>query len=139
MLLYQARICTMHSVKCSLVLAAAAATISLNYAHAQEKLGTLLIAGDVASCVKPHDGSGRALSDKKQRERDIKSGRATMRLVVDQIRKSKVPDPNFPVAVLGLGDLAYDCGTVPVFRRELGPDSEGASAESRRPVSSGTG
>jgi hypothetical protein len=37
------------------------------------------------------------------------------KLVIDEINKSKTNNPNFPVAVIGLGDLAYDCGTAKAF------------------------
>jgi hypothetical protein len=57
----------MNSILYWLALVVAMATISV--AHAQEKLGTLLIAGDITSCVKPHHGP--ELSGKEQRERDI--------------------------------------------------------------------
>src|SRR5215831_8393293 len=44
---------------------------------AQEKLGVLLVAGDIATCVKPHDEAGPPLSEPQKREREIRSGRAT--------------------------------------------------------------
>jgi len=52
----------------------------------------------------------------KKQEAEIKSGRATAQLVIDEIRKSKAQDPNYPVAVIALGDLAYDCGTAAAFQ-----------------------
>jgi len=36
----------------------------------------------------------------KKQEAEIKSGRATAQLVIDEIRKSKAQDPNYPVAVI---------------------------------------
>jgi hypothetical protein len=98
-----------------LVAALTVAGMAASPACAQEKIGTLLVAGDLTSCVDPHKGSAGQQSEKEKRAEEILSGRATAKLVIDEINKSKMSNPTFPVAVIGLGDLAYDCGTAKAF------------------------
>ena len=105
-----------------LVAALTATCLAASPVRAQEKIGTLLVAGDLTSCVEsPKPPTGPMTSKQKEKweikkqEAEIKSGRATAQLVIDEIRKSKAQDPNFPVAVIALGDLAYECGKAKAF------------------------
>jgi hypothetical protein len=67
---------------------------------AQDKqIGLLLAVGDITTCS----------------DDPIRSGKATAELVAEQIRKTKEKDPNLPVRVLALGDLAYQCGASKAF------------------------
>jgi hypothetical protein len=60
-----------------LVAALTVAGMAASPACAQEKIGMLLVAGDLTSCADPHKGLADQQSEKEKRVEEILSGRAT--------------------------------------------------------------